>query len=100
MRSSSTEKTASVVSPRLEPIVEAVHLVDREPHVPAPGAVEDALAQRLVRRPRLAPHDVDGVDARAGGVVRDGPTQEGVALPRVDHHREAAGISAVKSVSE
>ena len=74
-----------------EPVVEAVGLVDLEPHGAAAGAVdEDAPAQALRRRPRLAPHDVDGLDARAGGVVRDGPPQERVAPPRVDHHREAA----------
>ena len=79
-----------------EPVVEAVGLVDLEPHGAAPGAVdEDAPAQGLRRRPRLAPHDVDGLDARAGGVVRDGPPQKRVAAPRVDHHREAAAGSSV-----
>jgi hypothetical protein len=33
---------------------------------------------------------VDGVDARAGGVVRHRPPQQRGAPPRVDHHREAA----------
>lgn len=79
-----------------EPVVEAVGLVDLEPHADAaPGAVEaeDAPAQGLRqrrRRSRLAPHHVDGVDAPAGGVVRHRPPQQRRAPPRVDHHREAA----------
>jgi hypothetical protein len=74
-----------------EPVVEAAApSVDHEPHVAAPGGVDDAPAQRLGRLPRLAPHDVDGVDARASSVVRGGPPQERVALPGVEHHREAA----------
>jgi hypothetical protein len=36
---------------------------------------------------------VDGVDAGAAGVVRDGPLHEVVALPRVDHHRVAAAVA-------
>lgn len=62
-----------------EPVVEAVAVVDLEPHArSAPGAVEAAedaaLAQQVLRRrPRLAPHHVDGVDSPAGGVVRHRP---------------------------
>lgn len=73
-----------------EPVVEAVDAVDIEAHDPAAGPVEDGPAQVLGRRARLAPHDVDGVDAGAGSVVGHGPPQERVAPPRVDHHREAA----------
>lgn len=86
-----------------EPVVEAVGAVDLEAHggPAAAGAVEDGPAQVLGRRARLAPHDVDGVDARAGGVVRHGPPQERVAPPRVDHHREAAAqASAFESARE
>jgi len=80
-----------------EPVVEAVGVVDLEPHgrAAAPGAVEaeDAPAHGLRRRPRLAPHHVDGVDAPAGGVVRHRPPQQCRAPPRVDHHREAAAAA-------
>lgn len=82
-----------------EPVVEAVSVVDLEPHVPSPGAVEDAPAQGLQRRPRLAPHHVHGLDPGAGGVVRHGPPQEIVPLPRVDHHREAAAARWRASVA-
>jgi hypothetical protein len=77
-----------------EPVVEAVARVDLEPHAP-PGAAEpeDAPAQGFRRRPRLAPHHVDGVHAPAGRVVRHGPPQQRGPPPRVDNHREAAAAA-------
>lgn len=85
-----------------EPVVEAVLRVDHEPHprAAAVAAVEDAPAELLGWLLRLAPDDVDGVDAAATGVVRDGSPEEVVALPRVDHHRVSRAAAAAEEEEE
>jgi hypothetical protein len=43
---------------------------------------------------------MDGVHVGAAGVVRDGPLEEVVALPRVDHHGVAAAVAGAAAGEE